>query len=79
MICVVRKPALNSAYAKTKAQISCAVTVTINSTIPLLPKSEMASSVAVQPGLYPAWLETLKTVFLIMQLKSCQSSFIWVT
>ena len=55
----------------------------INSTIPLLPKSEISnlkpSSVAVQPGLYSAWLETPKTVFLIMQLKSCQSSFIWVT
>ena len=43
-----------------------------DSTIPLLPKSEISSlqpsSVAVQPGLCGTWLETLKTGFLTMRL-----------
>ena len=44
----------------------------IDSTIPLLPKSEMSSllpfSVDVQPGLCRTWLETLKTGFLTTRL-----------
>ena len=44
----------------------------IDSTIPLLPKSEMSSlqpsSVAVQPGLCLTWSETPKTGFLRMRL-----------
>ena len=43
-----------------------------DSTIPPLPKSEISSllpsSVAVQPGLCPTWLETLKTGFLMTRL-----------
>ena len=43
-----------------------------DSTIPLLPKSEIsslyASSVAVQPGLCPTWSKTLKTGFLTTRL-----------
>ena len=43
-----------------------------DSTIPLLPKSEMSSlqpsSVSVQPGLCKTWLETPKTGFLITRL-----------
>ena len=43
-----------------------------DSTIPLLPKSEISSlqpsSVAVQPGLCRTWSETPKTGFLIMRL-----------
>ena len=45
----------------------------IDSTNPLLPKSKILSrwpsSVAVQPGLFPTWLETLKTGLLTSQLK----------
>ena len=66
------------AFAKTKGQISCAVTVQladqrlcfhyIDSTIPLLPKSKISSllpsSVAVKPGLCWTWLETPKACFL---------------
>ena len=37
-------------------------------TIPLLSKSEISSSVAVQPSLCGTWLETPKTGFLIMRL-----------
>ena len=56
----MRKPAL-SLCENTKAKISYAVT-NIDSTIPLLSKSEISSlSVAVQPGLGWNWLETLKT------------------
>ena len=44
-----------------------------DSTIPLLPKSEISSlwpsSVAVQPGLCRTWSETPKTGFLTMMLK----------
>ena len=44
-----------------------------DSTIPLLPKSEISSfspsSVAVQPGLYRTWSETPKTGFLRTRLK----------
>ena len=44
----------------------------MDSTIPLLPKSEISSlwssSVTVQPGLYRSWFETPKTVFLTMRL-----------
>ena len=44
-----------------------------DSTVPLLPKSEISSlspsSVAVQPSLCQTWSETLKTGFLIMKLK----------
>ena len=44
-----------------------------DSTVPLLPKSEISSlqpfSVAVQPGLCQTWSETPKTGFLIMRLK----------
>ena len=43
-----------------------------DSTIPLLPKSEISSvypsSVAVQPGLCRTWSETLKTSFLTTRL-----------
>ena len=43
-----------------------------DSTIPLLPKSEISSlkpsSVAVQPGLCGTWSETLKTGFLTTRL-----------
>ena len=43
-----------------------------DSTIPLLPKSEISSlnpsSVAVQPGLCRTWSETPKTVFLTTRL-----------
>ena len=43
-----------------------------DSTIPLLPKSQISSlqpsSVAVQPGLCRTWSETLKTGFLTMRL-----------
>ena len=46
-----------------------------DSTIPLLPKSEISSfspsSVAVQPGLYRTWSETPKTGFLRTRLISC--------
>ena len=46
----------------------------IESTIPLLPKSEISShypsSVAVQPGLYWTWSKTPKTGFLRTRLKS---------
>ena len=45
-----------------------------DSTVPLLPKSEISSlwpsSVAVQPGLCQTWSETPKTGFLITRLKS---------
>ena len=45
-----------------------------DSTIPLLPKSEISSillsSVAVQPGLCRTWSETPKTGFLATRLKS---------
>ena len=71
---VVRKPAF--AYAKTKTQISFAVTAKLisafvfcytDSTFPLLPKygisSLYASSVIAQPGLCWTWSETPKTVF----------------
>ena len=44
-----------------------------DSTIPLLPKSEILtlqpSSVAIQPGLCLTWSETLKTVFFTTRLK----------
>ena len=66
------------AYAKTKTQISFAVTAKLlsfrymDSTIPLLPKSEISSlypsSVAVRPGLCGTWSETPKTIFLTMRL-----------
>ena len=49
-----------------------------DSTIPLLPQSEISSlfpsSVAVQPGLCRTWSETLKTGFLTTRLKCC----LWV-
>ena len=69
------------AYAKTKAQISCAVTAQlislcfhyVNSTIHLLPKYEMSSllpsSVAVQPGLCRTWPENWKTGFVVTLCK----------
>ena len=76
----MRKPAF--AYAKTKTQISFAVTAKlisafvfryIDSTIPLLSKSEILSvllfSEAVQPGLCQTWSETPKTGFLRTRLK----------
>ena len=75
----MRKPGF--AYAKTKTQISFAVTAKLisvfvfrytDSTIPLLPKSEISSlwpfSVAVQPGLCGTWSETPKTGFLTTRL-----------
>ena len=44
-----------------------------DSTIPLLPKSEISSllpsSATVQPGLYQTWSETPKTGILTMKLK----------
>ena len=47
----------------------------MDSTIPLLPKSETSSlypsSVAVQPGLYQTWSETPKTGFLRTRLILC--------
>ena len=80
MSCIIRKGIF--AYAKTKMQISCAVTTLlilhlcfhfIDSSIPLLPKYEISSlqpsSVAVQPGLCRTMSETLKTGFLTMWLK----------
>ena len=41
-------------------------------TNPLLPKSEISSSVAVQPSLCWSWLETPKTGFLATQLILCE-------
>ena len=67
---------LPMAYAKTKAQISFAVTAKListffhytDSTIPLFLKSEISSfypsSVAAQAGLCQTWSETPKTGFL---------------
>ena len=50
----------------------------IDSTIPLLPKFKilclLQSSEAVQPGLCQTWLNTPKTVFLIMRLICEQES-----
>ena len=40
----------------------------VDSTIPLIPKSEILSLVAVQPGLCLTWSETSKTGFLSTQL-----------
>ena len=70
-------------HAKTKPQISCAVTAQvdqrlcfryIDTTIPLLYKSEIKSfkpsSVAVQPGLCQTWSQTAKTSFFITRLMS---------
>ena len=63
----------------------CAVTVQLisvfvfasDSTIPLLPKSEVASlypsSEAVQPGLCRTWSETPKTGFLATRLIGCKA------
>ena len=77
----MRKPAF--AYAKTKTQISFAVTTKlisltslcfrcIDSTIPLLHKSEISSlqssSVVVQPGLCQIWSESPKTGLLTTRL-----------
>ena len=65
------------AYAKTKAQISCAVDQRlcfryIDSLIPLLSKSKVSSLLRslenVQPGLCPTWLETPITGFLMSRL-----------
>ena len=39
-----------------------------DSTIPLLPKSEISSSVAAQPGLCQTWSETPQTGFLTTRL-----------
>ena len=71
----MRKPFF-FAYAKTKPQISCAVTAQVisafvfhymDSTILLLFKSEISSlqpsSVAAQPGLCQTWSETQRRVF----------------
>ena len=73
----MRKPAF-CIYAKTKTHISFAVTDQrlcfryTDSTIPLLPKSEISSlqpySVAVQSGLCGTWSETPKTGFLTTRL-----------
>ena len=50
----------------------------IDSTIPLLPKSEISSlytySVIAQPGLCGTWLETPKTAFLTTRLKYYQTN-----
>ena len=73
------------AFAKTKTQISFAVSAKLNSAfvftthivqyIPLLPKTEIssfyASSVIAQPGLCGIWSETLKTDFLKRLISFC--------
>ena len=70
----MRKPAF--ACAKTNTQISCYCTAArrlcvryTDSTIPLLPKSEVSRFVAAQAGLCQTWLETPQTGFLASQLK----------
>ena len=53
-----------------------------DSTIPLLPKSEIAnlqtSSVTVQPGLCQTWSKTPKTGFLTTRLKLCLDEVVLV-
>ena len=81
---VIRKPAFCVCENKGADQLrsNCAADQRlcfgyIDSTIPLLPKSEISSlqqsSVTVQPGLYRIWSETPKTGFLATRLNSCYS------
>ena len=71
----MKKPAL--AYAKTKVQISCAVTAQLISAFVFAIQTVQflfflnikPSSVLVQPGLSQPFLETPVTVFLMWQLK----------
>ena len=68
--CVMRKPDFNFAYMKTKAQMCCDsafVFCYTDSTIPLLPVSEISSSqssVGAQAGLCQTWSKTWRTCFL---------------
>ena len=79
---VMRKPAFCICENKDADQLrsNCAVDQRlclsyIDTTIPLLSKSEISSlylsSVAVQPGLCQTWSETPKTDFLTMRLIWC--------
>ena len=72
MSLVVRKPAFCIYENKDPESLQSLCSRYTDSTMPLLPKSEISSlqpsSVAVQPGLCQTWSETPKTGFLAMRL-----------
>ena len=84
---IVRKPAFCICENKDADQLrsNCAADLRLcfrytDSTIPLLPKSEITNiqpfPVAVQTALCRTWSETLKTGFLTTRLKSYRSTFL---